>query len=281
MSLTLEERRGAEAEAKRALGVCLDKLMETARPFIFVFGPNLSGKTDFSLLAAEIARDTGIVKLFASNIRTECDWIEHITNFRDLKRWLRSHPKKMRKLFIFDEAPLAIHARRSTSKLNVKFTQEATIIRKYRCKVIIISLEPTPLDKLAYDDILIAGVVLKYCKKEAIIDSDQFPRRIRVLNIPRTSVPFDTYDVSLFKLDKDLSDLEEEAKEGKGPLARVSKRDRERFLAWFRTMNYTETANQFDLKPQQIKDSVRKVVNKLLDVEDQGRPSERGEGVMA
>ena len=76
--------------------------------FLIIFGRRETGKTDFSLLIAEILHERSIIEHFATNIKIYNPPfpIQHITNLDDLRLWAKDTPGK--KLFIFDEFGLSL-----------------------------------------------------------------------------------------------------------------------------------------------------------------------------
>lgn len=179
-------------------------------PLIIIYGKKGTGKTDFSLLTAEVTQELGLVQKVATNIRT--DRFELIDSYTKLKNWLTSDVKT--KLFIFDEAGVYLPARRATSKPNVKMLKLAYLMRKYRSKWIFVTVSYRDLDPAFKSPDICTAVIKKVSKKFALIDLLDGEPPIEFYNVPKTSVSFDTYDIAFF----DFENGERKKKEALKPV---------------------------------------------------------------
>jgi len=117
------------------------RLFRDPAPIVFITGRHGRGKTDFGLLIAEILLENGIIKKFGGNIKVldakGYDYT-YITNLVRLKRWLKKS-KMMHKAFILDEAGIHADRRNPLGRLTREFRYLGFLVRKYRCKLILIS----------------------------------------------------------------------------------------------------------------------------------------------
>ena len=170
--------------------------------FIIIFGRRETGKTDLSLLIAEILHADSSFKYFATNIKIyEAPFhIEHITNLDDLKFW--SEQNKGKKLFIFDEYGKAMRRRSPMSSLNVKLIDELQVLRKNKQSTIAVTVNEKYVDNASLGSDVLDGYFFKpnYRNPKIAYYVDLLENRSQTLrNIPRTSIKFDTWDVAAFK----------------------------------------------------------------------------------
>jgi len=169
--------------------------------FIIIFGRRETGKTDLSLLIAEILFITGIIQHFASNIKIYKSPmpIEHITNLDDLRLWSKNTPGK--KLFLFDEFGKAMRRRSPMSSLNIKLIDDLQILRKYKLSDLCCTVDEKYVDNSALGSDVLDGIFVKtnYKNPKVALYNDfleDFSKAIE--DIPRTSIEFDTWDVAPF-----------------------------------------------------------------------------------
>jgi hypothetical protein len=180
---------------------CLKKLFDLPSSFVLIIGDWKTGKTDFALLIAERLLELGIVSEVASNIQTEDPRIMFISDLPTLKSWL--HGSRKRKLYIFDEAGMHLHRRRSMSKKNVSFMTLLPEISKAHARMIAITQNPSAIDAELLSPVWCKGIIIKTSKYYARIISELFPSDQKVFEfypVPKTNIPFDPYAIAPFKL---------------------------------------------------------------------------------
>ena len=168
-------------------------------PTIIIHGKKGSGKTDLSLSLAEKCLEYGYVKQVATNIKT--DRFTYVDSLAKLKKWLKSTNES--KLFIFDEAGVYVHARRSMSKANVNFLKLAHLIRKFRCKWILISVRFKDLDTGLRDPEICTAIFQKLDKKVAKVILTGNEEVYLLTDIPKTKIQYDTYQIATFDFEED------------------------------------------------------------------------------
>lgn len=177
-------------------------------PVMVIYGNPESGKTDTSLLIAEIGLKEGYLDYFASNINTY-GYGERITNLEDLDFWLKN--QMGRKLFILDEAGIHDDSRNPLAKLNKKIRHEVFVMRKFDAKIIFVLQELMDLDKWKNSEL--TGMKIKKVKVDknyfiARISSKFFYEPIEVNPMPRTVIPFNSKDISPFTLEREIEENE-------------------------------------------------------------------------
>lgn len=169
--------------------------------FLIIFGRRGSGKTDISLLIAEILDYLGLINHIATNIKIyESQFsIEHITSLQDLRLWCKQ--TKGKKLFIFDEVGKAIRRRTPMASLNVKLIDELQILRKYKLSIIMITPNEKYVDRTTLGSDVLDGYFIKprFDNPKVALYYDlleSFDKKL--FGIPRTSIKFDTWDSAPF-----------------------------------------------------------------------------------
>ena len=89
------------------------------------------------------------------------------------------------------------------SKLNVEIVKLAHLLRKYRCKMIFITVRAKDVDSSIRDPELLTCEIEKTSKKTAILKIDGYDT-ILLRNIPPTTIKFDTYDIAYFSFEDDI-----------------------------------------------------------------------------
>jgi hypothetical protein len=176
-------------------------------PVCIIYGNPETGKTDTALLLAEIGLKEKVLDYFASNINTY-DNGERITSLDRLDYWFKNQVGK--KLFILDEAGIHDDSRSPLSTMNKRIRHEVFIIRKFKGHIIFILQELEDLDKWKNSEL--TGMIVKKQVAEgeyiAKIKCKWHEEMIIVRDIPKTSIPYDTLDISPFTLQEELSDNE-------------------------------------------------------------------------
>lgn len=174
---------------------------------IFIEGRKDRGKTDISLLLAEICYLKRFRTKIATNIWTESYIVERqITNIPDLQEWLESSG---RKLFILDEAGKHIGKLTFMSKKNRAIMEAIQMIRHYDCGFICCAPSRRFIDSGYLDSDIIDLTIRKYRKDYAVARNHITGNSIRIFNVPRTSINFKTKDIAELELTKKpiLTDL--------------------------------------------------------------------------
>ncbi|MEM2999576.1 MAG: hypothetical protein QXX34_03510 [Candidatus Bathyarchaeia archaeon] len=184
-----------------------DYLRQWKYPVCVIYGNPDTGKTDTALLIAEIGLNEGLLDYFASNVNTYGHG-ERLTSLQDVDYWFKHQVG--RKLFILDEAGIHDDSRSPLSTLNRKIRHEIFIIRKFKGHVIFILQELEDLDKWKNSEL--TGMVVK----KQVYDGEYIGKikckwmedLVVVRDFPRATIPFDTYDISPFTLERQLDEDE-------------------------------------------------------------------------
>lgn len=220
-------------------------------PIVFITGRFGFGKTDFSLLIAEILLRHGIIKKFGSNIKVEnCDRFTYITNLVRLKEWL--YPKHIHKLFILDEAGINVDRRNPLGKLNRQIRYMGFLLRKFRGKLIFISQRSKDIESTFADTDIWLATFKKLSKTEALLISNVHDEPYYLHGIPKTSLEFDTYDIAPFTTEPEFNELEAKSFE------------RKILYEWLKYGNYGKVAKIHGLYTQQVKRIILEQVKMLL-----------------
>ena len=170
-------------------------------------GKNQSGKTDYNLLQFEILHQLGpkYASGFGSNLESiECEWIELIRDFKTLKTRCQMlnpnpHPRKKIKRFFFQISELADFVPRDQPWNNVDFIKELQKVRKIGLSIVSDSIDR--VDERVLNSNHFHGYFVKYNKGDPTVAKyyDWTNDRIHTLrNIPRTTIPFNTYESASF-----------------------------------------------------------------------------------
>lgn len=178
--------------------------------FFSIFGRRGTGKTDFSLLLAEILVDLDLVRYVSTNVKIyRAPFpIQRIDNLEDLIFWGKT--LKGRKLFILDEAGRSMPRRSPMSKLNVAIICELQIIRKYKMSMELVTPDPKYLDNNALGSDILDGVFKKpgFRVSKTVLYQDLLQMfELTVRNLPRTRIKFDTWDSAHFTLKRKPEDI--------------------------------------------------------------------------
>lgn len=179
---------------------CLRTLFDRPSSMVLIVGDWKTGKTDFGLLIAERLLELNVVREIASNIETNDERITFITDLPSLKQWL--HKDNIRKLYIFDEAGVHLHKRRSMSAKNVAIVTLLPEISKAHARLIAIMQNPRSIDSEMLDPTWCKGLIQKLSKYRARFVSELFIDKVifEFEDVPRTSIKFDPYKIAPFRL---------------------------------------------------------------------------------
>jgi len=220
--------------------------------FLTVFGRRETGKTNFALLIAEIVHFLGIIKNFATNIKIYSSpfEIQHITNLYDLEQWcIQTRGKK---LFIFDEFGKAMRRRTPMASLNLKLIDKFQVLRKYKLSIIACTTDPKYVDNAALGEDILDGAFLKidYKNPEIAIYKDLLEGfQKNIVEIPPTSISYDTWDVAPFT--------------EKPPLRKPIFKNRDLEILW--EWSHGKTYKDLGLHRMQLNRLLRKFVKRTLE----------------
>lgn len=230
---------------------CLFKLFDLPSSFVLIIGDWKTGKTDFALLIAERLLELRIVSKVASNIKTWDCPIEFISDLPTLKAWL--HADRTRKLYIFDEAGLHLHRRRSMSKKNIGFMTLLPEISKAHARMIGITQNPTSIDKELLSPVWCKGLIFKLSKLKVKMVSELFLPDNAVQEfypVPKTNIPFDPYAIAPFKLTAPTQ-------------VPANLKDKDMQILWEWSVNEKST-KKMNIHPMTLNRIVRKFVKEIL-----------------
>lgn len=231
---------------------CLKILFDRPSSFVLIFGDWKTGKTDFALLITERLLELGIVSEVASNIESPDPRLQFIADLPHLKRWLRG--SNTRKLYIFDEAGVHLHKRRSMSSKNVSFMTLLPEISKAHARMIAITQNPASIDTELLSPVWCKGLIIKENKYKAKFISELFPWDKKVYEfypVPPTSIPFDPYAIAPFKLTAPVD------------VPADFLNDEEKKILWDWSVNEM-SARKLNLHPMKLNRIVRKFVREVL-----------------
>lgn len=182
------------------------KLFFYSAPVFLITGKPDSGKTDIALWLAEKGLDWNFIDLCASNIPVKDNRFVELTSLRSLERWLTLFKQK-RKMFILDEADKCMTNLDVVSRLSKQFrVPMAFQIRKFHAKLILIYHRLRDVPELYLDKNVTTAFIHKASKKIAYVKSDLIfsligREHLRIRQVPRTTIPFNTYGVGNFTLE--------------------------------------------------------------------------------
>ena len=169
--------------------------------FVIILGRRGTGKTDFSLLIAEILVSMGLIEQVATNIKIYDSPfpIKEITNLEDLEYWCKNTVG--RKLYLFDEIGKGMTRRRPMSSLNVKLIHHFQKLRKYKLSVVATTIQDKYVDSAVLGEDTLDGYFVKpnyRNPKVALYQDNLEDLDLDIYDIPKTTVKFDTWDSAPF-----------------------------------------------------------------------------------
>lgn len=205
--------------------------------FSTITGTPGSGKSDIALTIAKINIEAG--KRVLTNIMVKDDvwedgdgntWfldspIRHVTRVSDFLRIvLEGSPVDT--VLIIDEAGLFWNKKEAMTRRNRQWEKLARVLRKFRTNLVFVVQESynIPPQIMSFRSVIIH----KYSKKRARFEFKNGAGSFDcfISNIPKTSVRFDSMDISFFKFDVDLDKLLgyiSSSKSAKGQRAQILK----------------------------------------------------------
>lgn len=169
-----------------------------------------SGKTDFALYIAENVLKLkqrnhpkfSLISKVASNIETNDERVEFISNLEDLRYWL--HHGSQNKLFILDEANVHLMKRTAMSRMNVDTIRLLGEISKAHGRMIIVAQEVLGVDSEFLNPTWLRAIWIKTKLKSVRLFSHLLRTDMKFNKIPKTTIPFDPYRIAPFT-ERDLS----------------------------------------------------------------------------
>jgi hypothetical protein len=165
---------------------------------IFVSGAKEEGKTDISLLLGEICYSLKFRTHIATNIKTSSYMVQkQITDYDSLSKWLRGPG---RKLYILDEAGTHLKKMRFMSAKNQLIMDTIQLIRHYDAGFIGIAPSEIFIDNNFLNTDILDAKIKKISLHQAKV-TDYFNKQAYfLLDIPRTSIAFNSKDIAEFTL---------------------------------------------------------------------------------
>ena len=248
-------KKPSKVKIENAFDKCLLYMFGLPASLVLIIGDWKTGKTDFALLIAERLLEIGLIKEVASNIKTSDPRIKFVADLPSLREWLFYSDRRKTKLYIFDEAGSHLHRRRSMSRKNIAFVKILPEISKARAKMIAIMQNPESIDKELLSPVWCKGLIIKENKYRAKFISEFFPeeKEVEFFPVPRTTIPFDPYDIADFSLTRPKQ-------------IPATIKDEDLKILWEWSVNNKST-RQLDIHPMKLNRIVRKFVKQILEKE--------------
>lgn len=255
MSIPLSEERQEQKSLELDLDELIVSTFERGTTVVFIYGRRNSGKTDFSLLIAEILYDNQVLKHIATNITiTQSHFpTEYITSLEDLESWCKNN--RGNKLFILDEAGKTIRRRSPMSKLNIEMLDQLQVLRHYSLNFILVAPAEKYIDNAALGSDILDITVNKFdfkTPKVALWVDHMEEQEILLRDIPRTSVGFDTLSVATFQ------------KNSPRKMPRFKDKDMENLWLW----SHGSTQKALGVHPQYFQRILKKFVKEIMEKDD-------------
>lgn len=195
--------------------------------FTTITGSPGDGKTDFSLLLAQIGRESNIQIVTNIKVNDPSNRIISITSISEFLRVVIGFAEAgIDVLFILDEAGIFWAKKDAMTVKNKSLEKLAKLLRKLHCSLVFIVQEKFGIPPLV-DDFRRCSIH-KYSKKAARIRFDNGAKFKLYLNkVPSTEINFDTDDLASFEFDINMDRLWNYVAK-----AKTSKRQREMVLEY-------------------------------------------------
>ncbi len=166
-------------------------------PIVVITGFMGGGKTDFALEVGRVASDV-LGYSVVSNIRQET--FDSVETYEELVSYLQNTGGH--KLFVYDEAGVSMDSRRSGSAVNVALSHFILLARKFGAGIVFLVQDEDIVDLRVRK---FTNVYIKKLNKKRSRITELFDREVsyELVNIDKTSVIYDTYDVAAFSLSPD------------------------------------------------------------------------------
>ena len=166
---------------------------------IFISGAKDQGKTNLSLLLAEICYVLNFRRNFASNIWTESYMVQkQITNYDHLQQWFESD--KSRKGYILDELGKVLKKMRFMSDVNQIIMDTVQLVRHYKAGFIGIAPSEQFIDSLFMNTDILDARLYKESRSVTRISLVRSKQSFRALHTPATSIRYNPLDTASFTL---------------------------------------------------------------------------------
>jgi len=173
---------------------------------IFIKGRRGTGKTDLGLLIGEVLLGKEIIKeeTFATNVAVyPSSPIKpaYINALDDLEYWAANTYGK--KLYVFDEFGKIMRRRSPMSSINLALMDQLQVLRKYKLSLILIAPQENYVDNASLGSDVLDAVIDKpnFKNQKVALYTDLLENNsFRFVDIPRTSIKFNTDDQAVFKL---------------------------------------------------------------------------------
>ena len=180
--------------------------------FTCTLGANQSGKTDWNLFQMERIHALGLADNFGANMPLEADFeIDFIEDFETLKKhcqMLNPDPERYGiKRYFFLGSEMGDWAPRDQPWLNVKFIKELQQVRKYGLNFLSDGIDR--IDQRILNEKHFHGFFEKVNKARPQFAhyTDWFNRRkVKIYDIPRTSIGFNTWYSANFYMEPQIKD---------------------------------------------------------------------------
>lgn len=180
--------------------------------FTCTLGANQSGKTDWNLFQMERIHALGLGDCFGANMPLEADFkIDFIEDFETLKnrcRMLNPDPERYGiKRYFFLGSEMGDWAPRDQPWLNVKFIKELQQVRKYGLNFLGDGI--ARIDQRILNEKHFHGYFEKVnkAKPQLAVYYDWFNRKkVKIYDIPRTSIGFNTWYSANFYMEPQLKE---------------------------------------------------------------------------
>jgi hypothetical protein len=169
---------------------------------IFIEGKKESGKTNLAMLLAEICHTFKYRIKFATNIKTECYYMEEIANYWDLKNWLENEHGK--KLYVLDEAGKHIKKMRFMTQQNTLIMDLCQLIRHYDSGLIGVAPSSSFIDSNFLNTDILDARIRKLSKIQAQVKDYLQDQNYFLNDLPKTSIKHNSKDIAPFSMEKNV-----------------------------------------------------------------------------
>lgn len=166
---------------------------------IFISGAKDQGKTNISLLLAEICHVLNFRRNLATNIWTESYMIQRqITNYDSLQQWFESD--KSRKLYVLDELGKILKKMRFMSEVNQLIMDTVQLVRHYKAGFIGVAPSEDFIDSLFMNTDILDARIYKESRSVTRISLVRSKQSFRASHTPSTSIRYNSLDTASFTL---------------------------------------------------------------------------------
>lgn len=211
---------------------------------IFVSGAKDQGKTNVSLLLAEICYALNFRRNIATNIWTESFMVQkQITNYDDLQAWFERD--KSRKLYVLDELGKILKKMRFMSELNQLIMDTVQLVRHYDAGFIGVAPSEQFIDSLFLNTDILDARLYKQSRSVTRISLTRSKTSFNAFHTPATSIRYNSKDTASFRLHAPVSISSIR------PCCSIAKRYAE-------TGSYATIEKETGLNPKRIRELIRR-----------------------